>query len=417
MNVVLADFGSYSLKVARFRVEKTGLIPIDYWEELSPEPIPVPLKVGEDGTESGRLESKALAQFNEHHLEILAQYLKKNAPKDKSIFFFSERFLSSRILQLPVKSIKKAELMIPHQLEESIPFPIEDIHLLCKYSKSSSGLDILAEFTTRNDMNAIYQQLKSFDILPNLLTSETMLVDEFVKWFIEQTHETESVHSRCWTLVDVGHTTTNVYIYEGDNLRSKHSISFGGKMLDLGIARAYKISVAEAQNYKHKNAFYLTASQAADASKDESVFAEIMGEETLPLIQELRRYFVSLKVKHGLTVEFCYFTGGGQRIPNFVSFMGEKLEIPTSELPLSNCFNVKAKKMEGGQIHSFGPVILGALAHVQGKTIPNLLRGNYNPTKSTRKYPNLQWLTLPSGKRVKACAQCLKTRSKTAKAK
>ncbi|OGY38751.1 MAG: hypothetical protein A2391_02155 [Candidatus Brennerbacteria bacterium RIFOXYB1_FULL_41_13] len=45
----------------------------------------------------------------------------------------------------------------------------------------------------------------------------------------------------------------------------------------------------------------------------------------------------------------------------------------------------------------------------------NLLRGNYNPVKSTRKYPNLQWLTLPSGKRVKSCVQCLKTRSKTAK--
>ncbi|MEK6623802.1 MAG: cell division protein FtsA, partial [Bdellovibrionota bacterium] len=270
------------------------------------------------------------------------------------------------------------ELMIPHQLEESIPFPIENVHLLCKYSKTSSGMDILAEFTTCNDMDAVYQQLKSFDILPNLLTSSSMLVDEFVKWFIEQTHESESVHSRCWALVDVGHTTTNVYTYQGDNLRSKHSISFGGKMLDLGISRAYKISPTEAQTYKHKNAFYLTASQTTNANKDESVFAEVMGEETLPLIQEMRRYFVSLKVKLGLTVEFCYFTGGGQRVPNFVSFMGEKLDIPTSDLPLSNCFNAKAKKMEGGQIHSFGPVILGALAHVQGRTIPNLLRGNYS---------------------------------------
>ncbi|MBI2521179.1 MAG: pilus assembly protein PilM [Bdellovibrio sp.] len=380
MNVVLADFGSYSLKVARFRVEKTGLIPIDYWEELSPGPVPKSTPPSSPAPEGEviPIEVKAPAQFEEHHLEVLAQYLKKNAPKDKSVFIFSERYLSSRILHLPVKSIKKAELMIPHQLEESIPFPIENIHLLCKYTKSNSGMDILAEFTTSNDMNAIYQQLKSFDILPNLLTSSSMLVDEFVKWFLAQTQETETVNTRCWSLVDIGHTTTKIYTYEKDNLRSKHSIGFGGKMLDLGIARAYKISVAEAQNYKHKNAFYLTSLQVPNASKDEAVFAEVMGEETLPLVQEMRRYFVSLKVKYGLTVEFCYFTGGGQRIPNFVSFMGEKLDLPTSELPLADCFNVKAKKMEGGQIHSFGPVILGALAHVQGKTIPNLLRGNYS---------------------------------------
>ncbi|OGF52478.1 hypothetical protein A3I27_00895 [Candidatus Giovannonibacteria bacterium RIFCSPLOWO2_02_FULL_43_11b] len=43
-----------------------------------------------------------------------------------------------------------------------------------------------------------------------------------------------------------------------------------------------------------------------------------------------------------------------------------------------------------------------------------LLRGKYNPTKKTRKYPNLQWATLPartggtSGGRIKICTDCLK---------
>jgi len=41
-----------------------------------------------------------------------------------------------------------------------------------------------------------------------------------------------------------------------------------------------------------------------------------------------------------------------------------------------------------------------------------LLRGNYNPTSKKRKYPNLQWVTLPSGKRVRACAKCIKTLNK-----
>ena len=44
----------------------------------------------------------------------------------------------------------------------------------------------------------------------------------------------------------------------------------------------------------------------------------------------------------------------------------------------------------------------------------NLLRGKYNPTKTKRKYPNLQWARLPacagrqSGKRIKICTDCLK---------
>ena len=39
----------------------------------------------------------------------------------------------------------------------------------------------------------------------------------------------------------------------------------------------------------------------------------------------------------------------------------------------------------------------------------NLLRGKYNPTKTQRKQPNLQWARIP-GKlgRIKACVKCLR---------
>lgn len=36
------------------------------------------------------------------------------------------------------------------------------------------------------------------------------------------------------------------------------------------------------------------------------------------------------------------------------------------------------------------------------------LRGNYNPTQWTRKYPNLQKTRTPDGKRVVACTDCIK---------
>lgn len=46
-----------------------------------------------------------------------------------------------------------------------------------------------------------------------------------------------------------------------------------------------------------------------------------------------------------------------------------------------------------------------------------LLRGNYNPTSTSRKFPNLQWLNLPSGKKVKACAKCIRSKAKPARTK
>ena len=40
-----------------------------------------------------------------------------------------------------------------------------------------------------------------------------------------------------------------------------------------------------------------------------------------------------------------------------------------------------------------------------------LLRGHYNPTLKSRRYPNLQWAKI-KGKRVKICTDCKKTLNK-----
>jgi ribosomal protein L28 len=39
----------------------------------------------------------------------------------------------------------------------------------------------------------------------------------------------------------------------------------------------------------------------------------------------------------------------------------------------------------------------------------------FNPTIKRWQYPNLQWVRLASGKRVKACAKCIKTLGKRKK--
>ena len=44
-----------------------------------------------------------------------------------------------------------------------------------------------------------------------------------------------------------------------------------------------------------------------------------------------------------------------------------------------------------------------------------LLRGHYNPTNWSRKYPNLQKTMTPKGEKVLACTTCIRTFTKTAR--
>ncbi len=46
-----------------------------------------------------------------------------------------------------------------------------------------------------------------------------------------------------------------------------------------------------------------------------------------------------------------------------------------------------------------------------------LLRGHYNPTNWSRKYPNLQKTVTPSGEKVFACTGCIRTFGKAARIK
>lgn len=46
-----------------------------------------------------------------------------------------------------------------------------------------------------------------------------------------------------------------------------------------------------------------------------------------------------------------------------------------------------------------------------------LLRGHYNPTNKTRKYPNLQKTHNVEGMRVLACTSCIRTMAKNTKVK
>jgi ribosomal protein L28 len=57
--------------------------------------------------------------------------------------------------------------------------------------------------------------------------------------------------------------------------------------------------------------------------------------------------------------------------------------------------------------------ICGKTSRMVGTRI--LLRGHYNPTNWSRKYPNLQKTTTPKGEKVVACTNCIRTFGKAAR--
>lgn len=59
--------------------------------------------------------------------------------------------------------------------------------------------------------------------------------------------------------------------------------------------------------------------------------------------------------------------------------------------------------------------VCGKTSRMVGTRI--LLRGHYNPTNWSRKYPNLQKTLTPKGEKVLACTTCIRTFGKAARIK
>lgn len=50
-------------------------------------------------------------------------------------------------------------------------------------------------------------------------------------------------------------------------------------------------------------------------------------------------------------------------------------------------------------------------SRVVGKYSTKVRATKFNPCGNRRKYPNLQWATIPNGPRIKICTRCIKSQA------
>ena len=123
MKLLVVDLGSYSVKFAEYKTDKKSLM-VESCNEII----------------IGQLKD----QFHpdtpiiDMQLEIIEGYLNHKHYDGKIIYQLPYTFLTTRFVQVPVSTRKKAELMIPFQLEENIPFQIHKTHFVSETFKSSA---------------------------------------------------------------------------------------------------------------------------------------------------------------------------------------------------------------------------------------------------------------------------------------
>jgi general secretion pathway protein L len=354
MHVLAIDAGSYSVKYLSTLIDKKRVIHTQMREYTLHEAME---------------ENPSWDTFEIATQQLVAKIIEDVArPDSRIIMHVPPEMVTTRFLTLPVKNKKKAELMIPFQLEEDIPFSLQDSHFAYSLEIHKTQSLALVGLTRENDFARFYQLTTSWLYQPSVLTTEPAILDSFYA---------QNPVAGPYCVLDIGHKTTKAYLFYNSKLITTHVSYVGGKHIDEMIAQTYGINPVESMIYKHQNAFVLTESQKNDVDENQREFANIMEQVFKPLINDFHRWELGFRVSYGVKLSQVYLCGGTSNVKNISNFLTEHFKVKCSHLESFENTDTQKIDLNPKRRARFTLANMMALS-LRGKSrLLNLLTGRY----------------------------------------
>ncbi|MBI3019179.1 MAG: pilus assembly protein PilM [Deltaproteobacteria bacterium] len=302
MRVIGLDIGSTSVKAIEVEVGLRQLELIDFFEEKYPLSLNPPASEQvRHGIENLFLRSGFMLPF-------------------KLVASLSGLYVSSKQLTLPFTDKTKIKQTLPFELEEHIPFALDEIvfdyQIISTGDKNAQILILIAPKDVIQERLALFPQ-KEFS--PDLLTSDAAALYNLTTSFYWQTTET------VYALVNMGRLQTSVCIIEDGKISQVRSISQGGQAITVAIQEAYHLSFEDAERAKIDNGFVLT--NPSSVSKDQIKFSDCIKKALEPLLSQLAQTFQSARSKGKGVVRKLYITGGTSLLRNLPAYLSQELHM------------------------------------------------------------------------------------------
>lgn len=309
MNILAIDIGTYSIKFLEVRPERKSLVMVDKQEMILDDIRP---------------HYPDFEKITDLQKEIIINYIQKKPSDIKIIFQVPNELLTTRYLEIPGNSKRKAELMIPFQLDENLPYPLTNAHHASRLIKKNNSFSVLSNIAQLNVFKEFLAPFENREAQPSLLTSEVSLIQAYIDHI--------RMNETC-CIVDLGHKSTKVYFVQDRQVVSNHTSYVAGAAINEVISKTYQISYEDAVIYKHENAFMLNDDQLNDVSPEQRSFALLMKQIFNPLILDLRRWEIGHRVKFGTNIERIFILGGTSNINNLDNFISYHTGVNVSVLP------------------------------------------------------------------------------------
>ncbi|MBI4040417.1 MAG: pilus assembly protein PilM [Deltaproteobacteria bacterium] len=306
MRIIALDIGSSGVKAIEMEAGIRSIEIMDFFEEKFPASQTLP----------------SLEQIQNAITKIFID--QKINPPFKLVTALSGLDVSSRRLELPFKEKIKIKQTLPFELEEHIPFSLENsVYTEQIIASTKEKSQVLVLVTPKDRIEEHLTYFVTRELSPDVISADSVVLVNLSEWISEPPDP--------YAIVNIGRAKTNVCIVQEGAILNIRSIPIAGDALTHSIQSTYKLNYDEAEQAKRENGFVLTG-EPAGITPDQKKFSDCLCQALDPLLEELLQTFQAHRSKGLPAVRKIYLTGKSAQLRNLPAYVAQELSIEVEML-------------------------------------------------------------------------------------
>ncbi len=316
MRIIGIDLGTWSIKAVELESRFRRMELLDFHE------IRLPLQNSDPSTSYRQGIDQLMAR-----LPVLPEKVITGLPPSHTAL---------RFLQFPIKQRKQVEKTFRFELEDNIPFKMEDAIVEHQYWRTKAGSLVFATIAPKKNVLSHVEFLKRVGLDPDWLTFDGMGLANI---YLSQQADIKPEAEITTALVNLGHTKTTIAVFEGARLQFFRTVSWGGNSINQALAVSSAISIEEAEQLKLSSLRLDEEIEAMDPNHQDVALTSMQA--ISPLVTDLNHTFVSYRNLYQNQIQAVLVTGGTSKIPGLEKFLQRQLNAPVTSFPAFQDLSIK----------------------------------------------------------------------------
>ena len=279
----------------------------------------------------------------------------------------------------------KLDQLVSYEVEQNVPFPIDEIVCDHQFLGTSADGDLAAMIVAAklDGVRAVTDAVASAGLKASVVDVSPIAV-------LNALHFAQPNLTGCSVVLDIGAKTTNLILVEGERVYNR-SIPVAGNTITKEIAQAFGCSFDEAEQLKIERGYVALGGVTEDADEITDRVSKVVRTVLTRLHAEISRSINFYRSQQGgAAPSRLFLTGGSVRLPQLDQFFMESLQVDVEYLNPFTAVRVGGK-VNAAALESDAFTLVESVGLALRQTdVPGLIRINLMPPELVAQARNVR---------------------------